>query len=108
MELKLNVYKKEKGKRVVAKTYTTDTGFISFGVIEDLLGELDIDITSDKDIVQAVMKSFNQIKPILKDLFDGITDKEINGINTFDLINVMKQLISYAVTLVRMTGDEKN
>ena len=109
MEIKLAVYKRENGKRVLDKQYVKDTLFISFGIVEDILEKIDFNgDTTDR----AIIKALQYIKPILKDIFDGITDDELKRCNTFDLLQVAKGIITYCVELIygiSDTGDdEKN
>lgn len=109
VEIKLAVYKRENGKRVLDKQYVKDTLYISFGIVEDILEKIDFNgDTTDR----AIIKALPYIKPILKDIFDGITDDELKRCNTFDLLQVAKGIITYCVELIygiSDTGDdEKN
>ena len=80
MDLKLNIYEKRK----VIKTYTAETYDLMFGTVEDLLDVMDIDnIQADNrtELLKAVAKvlahSMDIVKPLLKDIFEGLTDEEL-------------------------------
>lgn len=97
MELQLKIYD---GKKV-EKVYTTDTINCSFGTVEDILDALDFEHIKKGDsfeLATIVVKCSKQLKPFLKDLFDGLTDEEIRKTKMSDLINIFKALYQYAVT----------
>ena len=78
MNITLKVY----NGREVVKEYTAETIDFSFGVIEDILGTIDVDnldISDNKAIGFIVIKCMKQLKPLLKDIFVGITDEEIRN-----------------------------
>ena len=108
MELKLHIYE---GKKII-KTYKAETVDFSFGVVEDVLDILDFDSmkTGDnKEIAAMIVKASRQLKPFLKDLFDGVTDEEIRKTRIQNLIEVFRGLFRYATQEMNaLTGDEKN
>lgn len=106
MELKLPIYE----GRNVAKTYTADTVCISFGTVEDIIDALHLDgIQTEKEIGIAVLRAIKQLRPLLKDIFDGVTDDEIRRTHVNDLITLFSALFRYAVdTLNGVTGTVKN
>jgi hypothetical protein len=108
MELKLKIYK---GKKVV-KEYTTDTIDCSYGVVEDVLDVLDFEnmkTGNNAELAAMVVKCAKQLKPFLKDMFDGVTDEEIRCTRMQNLIEIFKGLYKYAThELGLVIGDEKN
>ena len=40
--MKLNIYKKENGKKVIAKTYEAETYDLMYGTVEDFLNLIDV------------------------------------------------------------------
>lgn len=108
MELKLHIYE---GKKII-KTYKAETIDFSFGVVEDILDILDFDNMKkgdNKEIASMIIKASKQLKPFLKDLFDGVTDEEIRCTRMQNLIAVFKDLFAYATQEMNaLTGDEKN
>ena len=108
MELTLKIYK---GKKV-EKEYKTDTIDCSFGVIEDVLDVLDFENMKKGDnseLAAMVVKCTKQLKPFLRDIFDGVTDEEIRRTRIQNLIEIFKGLYKYATDeLSLVAGDEKN
>lgn len=106
MELTLNIYE---GKKV-KKTYTAETIDFSFGVVEDILDALNFENmkTGDKtELATMVVKCSKQLKPFLKDLFDGVTDDEIRHTRMQNLIEIFKGLYDYATKeLTQAAGDD--
>lgn len=108
MELTLKIYD---GKKVV-KTYKAETIDFSFGTVEDILDALNFESmkTGDKaELAAMVVKCSKQLKPFLKDIFEGVTDEEIRNTRMKNLIEVFKGLYDFAAQeLGTITGDEKN
>lgn len=97
-DLKLNIYK---GKNI-EKTYVAEEIDIMFGTIEDLLDAIDFDNLSDeKEVVKVVIKTLNNLKPFLKQIFDGLTDDEIKRTK-------VKELVPLFVDIIKYTMDELN
>lgn len=107
MELRLRV---NDGKEN-AKVYTADTIDCSFGVVEDVLNVLDFDKISNKaELAAMILKSSKQLKPFLKDLFEGVTDEELRTVKMSNIVEVFKNLYNYALNELGSVGnsDEKN
>ena len=105
MNITLKVY----NGRDVVKEYTAETIDFSFGVIEDILGTIDVDnldISDNKAIGFIVIKCMKQLKPLLKDIFVGITDEEIRNTHIQNLVEVFKQLINYATGELTSVANE--
>ena len=95
MSLKLNVYKNKK----VEKTYEVDEYEIMFGTVEDILKIIDIDKIGDNvELVKMVLKSLNQIKPFLKEIFQEISDEELRRTKTKEIISLFVQIISSSIS----------
>lgn len=89
MEIKLNIYN---GKEVV-NTYTAEGYDLMMGTIEDFMDIIDIEKLNDTGAVaKMVMKGYAQIKPLMKDIFPGLTDEEFRGIKLTELVQVMAQI----------------
>lgn len=100
MELKLNVY--ENGE--VKKTYTSNEVDLDTGTCEDLLNLIDIDKLSGTDenelateILKIVSKALPTFKPILKQVFVGITDDELRKTKVKELGRVIINIITYTL-----------
>lgn len=106
MELTLKIYE---GRKVI-KTYTAETVDFSFGVVEDILDALDFEHMSNQtEIATMIVKASKQLKPFLKDIFEGVTDEEIRNTRIQNLIEVFRGLYWYATQeLGAAAGDAKN
>lgn len=111
MELKLNIY--DKGTSV--KTYTAETYDLMFGTVEDLVEIVNLDglkTGSDAEIIKlvgnVVVKGLNIIKPLLKDIFDGLTDDELKHTKVKEIAVVIVEVIKFAVTQISYSSNQKN
>lgn len=111
MEIKLPIYEKKE----VVKTYTAETYDVMFGTVEDLISVLDLDkFTSGKDedlikgVALAIPKTFNFIKPLLKDIFDGLTDDEIKKCKVSDIVKVLVQVVKFSIAQITEGATSKN
>jgi hypothetical protein len=101
MELVLNIYGKERdketGKREIVKTYKTDEYDLMFGTVEDILTIFDVENMNDtNEILKMITKVMNQVKPLLKDVFYGLTDEELKYIKVKELIPVVVGILQIA------------
>lgn len=84
--MKLNIYSAE-DKKKIEKVYTAETYDLMFGTVEDIIGIIDIDKINDNlAIAGMVVKGWSQLKPFIKDVFDGVTDDELNRVKVKELI----------------------
>ena len=111
MELKLDIY----DKKEITKTYTNNTYNLMYGTVEDVLNVVNIDelkTPTDKEIsmlvMKAIPKSMDTIKDLLKDIFDGITDKELRNTRVKDIAKVLIDLIKYSIIEISKGVNEKN
>lgn len=102
MELKLNIYESERnqetGKKEIAKTYVTDEYDLMYGTIEDIM-ELfgDVDTSDTNKMLSLVNKFMGKLKPLLKDVFFGLTDDELRNIKVKELIPVVIGILEIAM-----------
>ncbi len=111
MDLKLNIYEKRK----VIKTYTAETYDLMFGTVEDLLNVIDIDNiqAGDKtELIKAVAKvlahSMDIVKPLLKDVFDGLTDEELRNTSIKEIVDVLSNIVTYSINQITKGNSGKN
>lgn len=111
MELKLNIYEKKK----IIKTYTAETYDLMFGTVEDLIDLIDLDklkTGSDVELIKlvgdVVMRGLNVIKPLLKDIFDGLTDDELRNTKTSEIAAVLVEIVKFTIAQISKGGSEKN
>ena len=81
--MQLNVYK----NREIEKTYEAENYDLMFGTVEDIMTIFDIDALktgSDVELINLVTKALptclNIINPLLKDIFEGLTDEELKRV----------------------------
>lgn len=111
MDLKLNIYEKRK----VIKTYTAETYDLMFGTVEDLLDVIDIDnIQADNrtELLKAVAKvlahSMDIVKPLLKDVFDGLTDEELRNTKISEIVDALSNIVTYSINQITKGTNGKN
>ncbi len=98
-ELKLNIYGKIDGKKQIVKTYEAETFDISFGIVEDMMEILD-KVQSDSNenaILDAIMKNLKNVRPLLLDVFDGLTEEELKNASTREVVQAIVNIITFAV-----------
>lgn len=109
MILKLNIY----NKKNITKTYTAESYDIMFGTVEDLLNLIDLekfnnsknDMEFIKVVTEAVVKGFDIIKPLLKDIFEGLTDDELRNTKISEIVNILVSIIK--ITMAQITSGTK-
>lgn len=105
MQIKLNVRTADGS----AKTYTADTIDFSFGVVEDVLDALNLENLADKNqLAIMVVKCSKQLRPFLKEIFEGVTDEELRTVKMSNLVEVFKGLYHYASAELGLIVPEKN
>ncbi len=111
MDLKLNIYEKRK----IIKTYTAETYDLMFGTVEDLLDVMDIDnIQADNrtELLKAVAKvlahSMDIVKPLLKDIFEGLTDEELRNTKISEIVDALSNIVTYSINQITKGNNGKN
>lgn len=112
MKFTLNIYKKKE----VVKTYECDSYDLMFGTLEDFLNILDLETLtgdiSDTDFIKLVTvvitKSLGELKPLLMDVFDGLTEEELRQTKVKELIAVMIQIVMYSISEIKGVTNSKN
>lgn len=108
--MKLNIY----DHKEVIKTYEANEYELMFGTVEDMIdaAKLDkIESGTDAEIVMAatnlVTTSMGTVKDLLKDIFDGLTDDEIRHTRVSEIVNVIVDVIRYAISQISLFGGGK-
>lgn len=112
MKFVLNIYEKKK----VIKTYEADSYDLMFGTLEDFLNIVDENIFADnisnvdfaKMGLNVIKQCLGEIKPLLLDVFDGLTEEELRKTKTSELIGVIYAIGMYSFAEIRGMGSEKN
>lgn len=98
----MNIYKNGK----IEKTYTASEFDLMWGTVEDLLSIIDVDKLDDAVAVgKAIIAVLPQVKPLLKQIFPGITDSEIRNTKTKELVSVFIKAFTYAISEISTLGD---
>ena len=93
-DLKLNIYN---GKEI-EKTYVAEEIDIMFGTVEDLLEVINFDNLKDEnEVVKVVIATLKNLKPFLKQIFDGLTDDEIKRTKVKELVPLFVKIVKYSV-----------
>ena len=87
-----------------------------FGTVEDLLNLIDLenfnnsknDMEFIKVVPEAVVKGFDIIKPLLKDIFEGLTDDELRNTKISEIVNILVSIIKITMTQITSGTKTKN
>lgn len=111
MSLKLTVY----NKKEIVKTYEAETYDLMFGTVEDLIDLIDLESLktgSDTEIIKMagtmVMNGLEVIKPLLKDIFEGLTDEELRCVKTSEIAAVLVEVVKFAIVQITKGAKGKN
>lgn len=93
-QITINIYDK---KKKLAKTLEADGYDLMLGTVEDFMGIIDVDKLGDNmEVAKMVVAGYDQIKPLLMDVFPDLTDEDYRNIKVSDLVKTIVQL-GYAV-----------
>ncbi|MBR4683159.1 MAG: hypothetical protein IKP06_07705 [Elusimicrobiaceae bacterium] len=107
-EIKLNIYSKE-NKNEIEKTYATDSIDLMFGTVEDILNVIDLDkLDDEKAIAVMIVKGWRQLKPFLKDIFEGLTDDEMTRIKIKEMIPLFSNIFRGIAENLNILSNGKN
>lgn len=105
MDLKLNVYKNNKE---IEKTYIASEFDLMWGTMEDLTNAVDLDKINDEiEVGKMVLKILPQVKPLLKQVFDGLTDDELKRTKIKELVPVFVNIFKYSFSEINMLGNNQ-
>ena len=103
MELTLNIYDTN---NEVKKTYKASEFDLMWGTIEDLVNCIDIDKTDDNVAVgKMILHVLPQLKPLLKQIFSGLSDSEIRCTKVKELVPICLNAFTYAFKEINTLGD---
>lgn len=117
MDLKLNIYSTEKkeGKRVIEKTYTTNTYSLLWGTVEDFLNILELNNAKSMSNEELINIAFNlvtnakdKVNELLLDVFDGITEAELRMATFKDIVDVLIACFKYSIASIDILRNSKN
>ena len=100
MELKLHVYD---GRKII-RTYTADVFDIELGTLEEIIHALKLENMQTGDlseIMGAVIRCIDVIRPFLVDLFDGLTLEEARHTRTRNIGEVIQGIFAWFTLSMR-------
>lgn len=111
MELTLNIYERNK----IVKTYSAEAYFLDYGTVEDIINTVDTDNLTDKSdeemgfaVIKMLPGVMDIIKPLLKDIFEGLTDDEIRHTRIKEIVKVILDVVTFTISDITGNGTEKN
>ena len=103
MQLLLNVY--DPKTKLVAKQYRAETVDIMFGTIEDIIDIVDVDKLNDNmELAKVLMVAMKKLKPLLKEVFTGLTDEELKCTSIKELIPLFKDILNFMMNEINGLG----
>lgn len=109
--MKLNIY----DKKNIVKTYEAETYDLMFGTVEDILKLVKIDdmkTGSDVEVIKMVgsmlIGGLDDVKFLLFDIFDGLTDDELRCTKTTEVAKVIVDVVKYAIIDMNKNVNSKN
>ena len=113
--MKLNIYGKIDGKKVVVKTYESDTYDLMWGTIEDVADAINLDSmktgSNDEILKMAgnlVLKSRETVNDLLKDCFEGLTDEELRNCKVSEMAVVFVEIVRFTMAQLGKGAKSKN
>ena len=109
--MKLNIY----DKKNIVKTYEAETYELMFGTVEDILRLIKIDdmkTGSDTEIIKMVgsmlIGGLDDVKFLLFDVFDGLTDDELRNTRISEIAVVLVAVVKFAIIEMNKNITSKN
>ena len=107
-EIKLNIYEAT-DKTKVEKTYTTKGYKLMYGTVKDFMSVIDLDrIDDNTEVAKMVMKGYDQIEPLILDIFPDLLEEELRRTGVDDLISVIIQTGKAIAESLSIMKTEKN
>lgn len=90
-EITLNIYKAT-DKNEVEKTYTTKGYKLMYGTVKDFMSIIDLDkIEDNAEVAKMIMKGYDQIEPLILDIFPELLEEELRRTGVDDIVSVIIQ-----------------
>lgn len=103
MSLILNIY--DPKTKEIAKTYTAETVDIMFGTVEDIIEVIDMDKLNDNMVwAKVIGVAIKQLRPLLKEVFDGLTDEELKCTKIKELVPLFKDIFKFIMSEINGLG----
>lgn len=106
--ISLDIYK-EGSKTEIEKTYTAQGYDLMVGTVEDFMAIIDVDkIGETAEIAKMIFEGYSQVKALIMDVFEGITDEEFKRVKTNDLVRCIVSIGTSVVESLNHLKTEKN
>ena len=93
-------------KKKVAKTISVDGYNLLMGTVDDFMDIIDLDkIDDEKEVIKMVLKSYKQLKPLIKDIFPELTEEDYRNISVGDLA---KSIPLIGASIIENVKEAKN
>lgn len=95
--LTLNVYSRD--QKTVIKTVTASTYDLTFGVLDDVIGLLDVvgeDSTPD-DVMHAIAANWSNLKELLLVIYPDLEPEDLRNVKLTELVPVAIELVTSVV-----------
>ena len=103
MSLELKIYSPE--TKEIEKVYKAETVDIMFGTIEDIIEVIDIDNLDDNKVwLKVIGVSIKKLRPLLKEVFVGVTDDEIKRTKVNELVPLFKEIVKFLMSEIQGLG----
>lgn len=90
-EITLNIYSAT-DKNEIEKTYKTKGYKLMYGTVKDFLSIIDLDKIDDQtEIAKMVLKGYDQIEPLILDIFPELLEEELRRTGVDDIVSVIIQ-----------------
>lgn len=102
--LKLNIYKAD-NKNEIEKTYTAEGYDLMLGTLQDIIAIFDIDKISngnETELAKMAVRGFDQVAPILRDVFPDATPEELRRTKTKELVPLFVAIAREAVGTMKI------
>lgn len=91
MKLVLEIPSKE-NKTEIEKSYEAEGYELPFGIIDEILETLDFEKMDQTALGLAVVKNVKQIKPLMLDIFEGLTEEELGRVKVTKLVPIIFEI----------------
>lgn len=106
--IELKIYKTG-SKTEIEKTLEAQGYDLMLGTVEDFMEIFDVDKLGDNvEMAKMVLKGYNQIRPLIMDVFPELTADEYKRVKVNDLIRTIVQIGTAVVENLDYLKTEKN
>lgn len=105
MKLELEI-PRQGNKKEIEKIYKAEGFDLPFGIINNVLETLDFDNMDNTALGLAIVKSVKEVKPLMLDIFEGLTEEELNRVSISRLVPIIFKI--FVETKNQLTAEIKN